>query len=240
LNKTRIRIWIGCAIALAVVIILAWWLFHSNTINVKMFTPGYIRDWVLAFGPWSVLVYIGIYVYNLVLIFPPNVPIALSAGLIFGHLAGAALIMVSALIGTSLTFWIGRSIERKYLDQLIQGRWKDVSDKLEHNGFITVLFLRVIPIVPFEILNYLCGLSRIRYRDFFCATLLGMIPSAVLYGFFGGTLGEINEWRDIFSFKIILGMGLAAIFITVTALVIFLRSKKTAGRRQTISHETKY
>ncbi|MBF0388095.1 MAG: TVP38/TMEM64 family protein [Candidatus Omnitrophica bacterium] len=227
MSKISLRILIILGLTAGVLVLVAWWMFHCNCINLKFFTPAFIRDKVLSFGPWSMLVYIAVYVINTLLIFPPNAPISLAAGLIFGPVKGAALIMISALIGTSLAFFIARMVERKFLDQFLQGRWKDVSDKLQNNGFMTILFLRIVPIVPFEILNYLSGLSRIRFKDFFLGTLFGMMPGAIVTGFFGGTLGEINSLGDILSPKLLLGVGLAIFFIGVPGIYYYLRLKAT-------------
>jgi uncharacterized membrane protein YdjX (TVP38/TMEM64 family) len=225
MNKMSFRILIIPGLAAGVLVFVAWWMFHCNCINLNFLTPAFIRDKVLSFGPWSMLVYIGVYVINTILVFPPNAPISLSAGLIFGPVKGAALIMISALIGTSLAFFIARMVERKFLDQFLQGRWKDVSDKLQNNGFMTILFLRIVPIVPFEILNYLSGLSRIRFKDFFLGTLLGMIPGAIVTGFFGGALGEINRLGDILSPTLLLGAGLVVVFVAVPGIYYYLKFK---------------
>jgi len=225
MNKISSRFLIIAGILAAVLIIVAWWLFHCNCVNLKIFTPAFIRETVLSYGHWSVLVYIGIYVLNTILIFPPNAPISLSAGLIFGHFWGAIIILVSAVIGTSAAFFIARLVERKFLDQLFQGKWKNFSNKLEKNGFLTVLFLRLIPIVPFEILNYLSGLSRISYKDFILGTFLGMIPGAIVTAYFGGTLGDINSLGDLFSPKILIAAGLLILFVGILAIYFFVRFK---------------
>lgn len=233
MNKVSFRILVTACIAAALFIIAAWWIFHGNFVNLKFFTPAFVRETVLSYGHWSVLVYILIYVFNTILVFPPNAPISLSAGLIFGHLGGAVIILVSAAIGTSAAFFIGRSVERKFLDQLLQGKWKGFSEKLEKNGFMTVLFLRLIPIVPFEILNYICGLSRISYKDFIAGTLLGMIPGAVVTAYFGGALGDINSLADLFSPRILAAGAVLILFVVIPAGYIFFRS---AAHRDHVDH----
>ena len=212
--------------AAGIFIILAWWLFHYGGVNLKFFTPAFIREKVLLFGHWAVVVYIGIYVFNTVLVFPPNAPISLSAGLIFGPFWGTVIILVSAAIGTSLAFGIARSLERKFIDRLIQGKWKSFNDKLAKNGFLTVLFLRMVPIVPFEILNYVCGLSRISYKDFVSGTVLGMVPGAVMTAYFGGTLGTINSWRDLFSPNILIAVGILLLCVAIPAAYVYIRSRR--------------
>jgi len=225
MSKISSRFLITAGLVTAVFIVVAWWMFDFNFVNLKFFTPAFIRETVLSYGHWSVLIYIGIYVINAILIFPPNAPISLSAGLIFGHFWGAVIILVSAVIGTSAAFFIARLVERTFLDQLLQGKWKNFSDKLEKNGFLTILFLRLIPIVPFEVLNYLSGLSRISYKDFILGTFLGMIPGAVATAYLGGTLGDINSLGDLFSPKILIAAGLLILFVVTPAVYIFVRFK---------------
>jgi hypothetical protein len=101
---------------------------------------------------------------------------------------------------------------------------------------MTVLFFRVVPLVPYEVLNYFCGLSKIKFRDYFWATFLGLIPGVVIAAFFGGSLGEINSVRDIFSSRFIFAIGLMVLIIAVPALYkIFNKSKK--GEKMTPTPE---
>ncbi|MDE2223454.1 MAG: TVP38/TMEM64 family protein [Candidatus Omnitrophica bacterium] len=226
MNKISSRVLIAAGIAAALFITVAWWIVHYDWVSLKFLTPSFIREKVLSYGQWSVLAYLAIYLINTLLIFPPNAPISLSAGLIFGHLWGGVIILVSAGISTSAAFFIARCVERKYLDRLLQGKWRDFSDKLAKKGFLTILLLRLVPIVPFEILNYASGLSRISYKDFLLGTFLGMIPGAFVTAYFGGTLGDLDSFDDLLSPKILITAGLLVLFLSIPAIYLFVRFKR--------------
>ena len=209
----------------AVVVMTAWWLMHVNGVDLSFLTPAFVRDHIQAYGHWAILVYIAVYVFNTILIFPPNTPITLAAGLIFGAFWGGVWIMVSAVIGTSLAFFISRSLGRKSMEPLIQGRWEDVNERLGRNGFLAVLLLRLIPVLPFEILNYLCGLSKIAYWDFIAGTFLGLLPGAFLTAFIGGELGTVARWNDLLTPRIITAAVLAGAVVGVTLLITVIKRK---------------
>ncbi|PJC48857.1 MAG: hypothetical protein CO035_01255, partial [Candidatus Omnitrophica bacterium CG_4_9_14_0_2_um_filter_42_8] len=91
---------------------------------------------------------------------------------------------------------------------------------------ITILFFRIVPLVPYEVLNYACGLSKIKFRDYFLATFLGIIPGVIVSAFFGGSLGEIKSMRDIFSPKFLVAIGLM-IFIMAIPIIYRVIRKRT-------------
>jgi uncharacterized membrane protein YdjX (TVP38/TMEM64 family) len=134
--------------------------------------------------------------------------------------------MLGAMIGTSITFFISRFFGRALVEKALKGKFKDLDEKLEKNGFMTVLFFRVVPLVPYEVLNYFCGLSKIKFRDYFWATFLGLIPGVVIAAFFGGSLGEISSIRDIFSPKFLIAVGLMVLIIVVPVLYKFLIKRR--------------
>ena len=90
---------------------------------------------------------------------------------------------------------------------------------------MTILFFRVIPLVPYEVLNYSGGLSGIKFKDYFLATFLGIIPGVVISAFFGGSLGEIKSIRDIGAPQFLIAIGLMVFIIAVPALYQIVRKK---------------
>ena len=166
-----------------VVVGVIWYFVQCKCIDFKLITPTSIRDYIQSFGQLSVVAYLVAYVLNTISVFPPIAPLSLAAGFAFGSVWGAALLMVAALIGTSLTFIISRFFGRKFIEKMLKGKFKDLDEKLEKNGFLTVLFFRVIPLIPYEVLNYACGLSKIKFKDYFFATFLGLIPGVIVAAF---------------------------------------------------------
>ncbi|MEW6008146.1 MAG: TVP38/TMEM64 family protein [Candidatus Omnitrophota bacterium] len=230
-NYTGIVIKLLIGIAL---IIGAWWVVKCQCVNLKSLTPASLRDFIQSFGRLAVLVYILAYALNTVSIVPPIAALSLAAGLIFGALWGAVYLMAGAMIGISLTFMISRHFGRGLVDKILKGKFKDLDEKLAQNGFMTVLFFRVIPLVPYEVLNYAAGLSRIKFKDYFWATFLGLIPGVVTAAFFGGSLGEIRGIKDILSPKFLIAIGLMAIIILIP--VIYQIARKHFSK----TNETNY
>jgi uncharacterized membrane protein YdjX (TVP38/TMEM64 family) len=121
---------------------------------------------------------------------------------------------------------ISRYFGRNLIDKMLKGKFKDLDDKLAKNGFMTILFFRVVPLVPYEILNYAGGLSRIKFKDYFLATFLGLIPGVIISAFFGGSLGEIKSFKDIFAPKFLIALGLMAGIIAIPAVYLFFKKKR--------------
>lgn len=205
-----------------------WWLVKCQCISLKSFTPAAIRDYIQSFGRLAVLVYIFAYTLNTISIIPPIAALSLTAGLAFGAVWGAIYLMIAAILGTSATFMISRYFGRSLIEKMLRGKFKDLDERLAKNGFITILFFRVIPLIPYEILNYASGLSHIKFKDYFFATFLGLIPGVIVSAFFGGSLGEIKTIKDIFAPKFLIAIGLIVLILAVPA--IYQATKKKSHR----------
>lgn len=192
----------------------------------KPITPAALRDYIKGFGRLAAVVYVALYILNTIVLLPPIGILSLAAGLAFGKVWGAVLLMSGAVIGTSITFLISRFSGRSFVEKLMKDKFKSLDDLLEKKGFVTVLFFRVIPIVPYEALNYAGGLSKIKFWDYFFATFLGLIPGVIISAFFGGTLGEVKGLKDLISFKFILAAVVLAVFILIPVIYQYLKRKK--------------
>jgi len=183
-------------------------------------SPAAIRDWIGQFGTLGPVVYVLLYALNTVTLLPPIGILSLTAGLAFGPAGGFMAIMAGAAIGTSATFFISRRLGRSFVDRFLKGRFKSLDERLGQKGFQTVFFFRMIPIVPYEPLNYVSGLSKITFRDYAGATFLGLIPGAAAAAFLGDALLEP------FSKRFFIVAGAYALY-TVAVLVVSskLRSK---------------
>lgn len=150
---------------------------------------------------------------------------SLAAGLAFGSALGGLYLMLGAMIGTTSTFMVSRFFGRGLVDTMLKGKFKTLDEKLEKNGFMTILFFRIIPLVPYEVLNYASGLSRIKFKDYFLATFLGLIPGVIVSAFFGGSLGDVRGIRDLFTPKFLVSIGLMVLIIAIPAIYQTIRSR---------------
>jgi len=213
-----------------IIVASVWWLVKCQCINLGAFTPSSLRGYIQSFGRFAAIIYIIAYCLNTVSIFPPIAPLSLTAGVAFGAIWGAVYLMIGAIIGTTATFMISRFFGRGLAERMLKGRFRNLDEKLERNGFMTILFFRVIPIVPYEVLNYASGLSKIKFKDYFFATILGIIPGVVISAFFGGSLGEIRGIKDIFAPKFLIAVGLMAMVIAIPAIYQILKNKRKKRR----------
>jgi uncharacterized membrane protein YdjX (TVP38/TMEM64 family) len=223
----------------AVLVAIVLWMVKCQCINLKSLTPAALRDFIQSFGKLAVLAYIIAYALNTVSIMPPIAALSLTAGLAFGAVWGALYLMFGAMIGTTVTFMISRYFGRVLIEKMLKGKFmawamggptialwlKDLDEKLAKNGFMTILFFRVIPLVPYEVLNYAGGLSRIKFKDYFLATLLGLIPGVIISAFFGGSLGEIKSFKDIFAPKFLIAIGLMVLIIAVPTIYQIVKKR---------------
>lgn len=143
-----------------------------------------IKTFVLSFGLLAPFVFILLFTLAPLIFFPDGI-LALAGGLIFGFYAGSFYIMIGALCGGTLSFYLARVYGTWLREKLAHEKLINFQKSVKKHGFIMVLLLRLVPLVPFNIISYSAGFSTIRYRDFFFATLLGMAPGVLVYANIG-------------------------------------------------------
>jgi uncharacterized membrane protein YdjX (TVP38/TMEM64 family) len=99
---------------------------------------------------------------------------------IFGSYFGFLYVWLGTMIGSSLAFFIGRYLGRDFAASLIGDRLKKYDEAIERNGFATVLYLRLL-YFPFTPMNFGMGLTRVRFRDYFSGTAVGIIVGAFIF-----------------------------------------------------------
>jgi len=213
-----------------IILIILWWIVKSQFNNFRHFTPDSIRDFLEIFGKKAAIVYILAYAINTILPFPPLAILSLTAGLAFGKLWGAVYLMTGAMLGASVAFFLSRSLAKDIIEKVLKGKIKDLDEEMKTKGFVTVLFFRLIPIIPHEVLNYASGLTKISFRDYFFATLIGIIPGVMISAYFGGELDKVDSIRDLISFKFIITTVVIIAVILTPVIYKFLSRKKKSGQ----------
>ena len=124
---------------------------------------------------YAPLIFIACYMVGCIVAAPATI-FVVTAGIIWGWEFGGTYSLLGGVLGASVSFFIGRFIGGGLLTKLgKQGR--RVERQLETGGFHSMLILRLVPLVPFPVLNYAGGVARMRFRDYFFATLIGAAPS---------------------------------------------------------------
>jgi uncharacterized membrane protein YdjX (TVP38/TMEM64 family) len=160
-------------------------------------------------GFWAPVVFMMIYTVGVCLFLPGTLLTGLGAA-IFGAYWGFVYVWFGAMGGASAAFFIGRTLGREFASSLIGDKLKKYDDAIERNGFATVLYLRLV-YFPFTPMNFGMGLTRVRFRDYFIGTGLGIMVGTFIFTFFIGTLKDVwasGNWAELISFKVFFSIAL--------------------------------
>ena len=118
----------------------------------------------------------------------PGAVMTIAAGLAFGAWWGSLWSLLGADLGALVAFGAGRFLGKAFVEHLIGERFQNVLERLERNGFYITLYLRIVPVIPYNAFNLLAGASPITFRDYFWASMIGMVPGTVLFAMLGDAL----------------------------------------------------
>ena len=137
-------------------------------------------------GPLGAAYFAAVYVVAEVLALPA-VPLTASAGYLFGAVEGTAIVLFSATIAASVSFLIGRSLLRSWVERVAgeSAQFQAIDRAVASEGFKIILLLRLSPIFPFALSNYFYGLTAVEFGPYLAATLLGFAPGTFLYVYSG-------------------------------------------------------
>jgi uncharacterized membrane protein YdjX (TVP38/TMEM64 family) len=185
-----------------------------------------VRAWVEQFGPWGPVLFVLLYVLAVVLLVPGSV-LALSAGLAYGAW-GLPLALMAATTGAGLSFLIGRYIAQKQVRLLARRRpvLRAVECAVSEGGWRIVGLVRLSPLLPFSLLNYFFGVTRIPFRHYLPATFFGIIPGTSVNVFVAaaGHAASLDGLRNPLRLAL-LGVGLV---VTVVVCAYILRRVRIA------------
>jgi uncharacterized membrane protein YdjX (TVP38/TMEM64 family) len=184
-------------------------------------SAGRVRDWVEDAGVWAPVTFVVVSAALTVAFFPGPL-LAGASGLLFGTAAGFPLSLTAAVLGASAAFTIGRTVGRDAAERLAGPRVLAVRDAIGRRGFLAVLYARILPGIPYNLVNYGAGLTTIRLPVFAAATALGAAPRAFAYTALGGSLDDLGSPEAIVAFAVLVVMA-------VGGVVAFRRSGSGAG-----------
>lgn len=134
---------------------------------------------------YSTLVYILIFIIKPFLILVPSNVLVIIGGILFGPVKGFLLNMLGFFISGTISFYISRLLGRDFVEGIVGKRFIKLDRNLEERGFKILFLLRLPPVLPYDALSYACGLTKIKYRDFIAASLLGVVPETICYSIMG-------------------------------------------------------
>lgn len=172
-----------------------------------------IETFVSGFGRFAPLAYIGLLALSIIVSQIPNVPLAIASGMLFGTLWGGIYSIIGGMLGAIACFYIARFLGVTFIKKVI-GQIPCFSERCKEKHLVLLVFLsRLVPFFSFDLVSYCAGLTNIKAKTFFVATLLGMIPMTFLFTHLGG------EIRIHSSVSLILNCIILIIFLLLPLLV---------------------
>ena len=177
-----------------------------------------MRDWVDEAGVWAPVAFVLISACLTVVLFPGPL-LAGASGLLFGTALGFPLSLTAAVLGACMAFLLARSMGRDAVERLAGPRVTRLRSAIGRRGFLAVLYARILPAVPYNLVNYAAGLAPIGLGSFAAATALGAAPRAFAYTALGGSLGNLRSPEAAIAVAVLVVMGL-------TGIVLLARERK--------------
>jgi uncharacterized membrane protein YdjX (TVP38/TMEM64 family) len=148
-----------------------------------------LKAWITSLGAWGPIFYVGLYCVACVLVLPGSA-LTLIAPALFGPVTAFILVTLGSNLGANLSFWIARKLGKKLVQSLLGEKLKNQTLTVDRHGLHFVMFLRLVPLFPFSLLNYLCGFSPLKWWHYGVGTFLGMLPGTFAYVSLGNVVNQ--------------------------------------------------
>lgn len=172
--------------------------------------------------------FMAIYIVQTVLSLPGAAILSLAAGAIFGAIWGTLYASIAATIGATLAFLVSRYLLRDLVLSRFGPRLEGMNRELESRGLSYLLFLRLVPVFPFFLINLAAGLTRLPLRTFFFGTIFGILPAGFVLVNAGASLASVESLAEIASPRVLGSLALLGLFALIPALYHRFQRRKHA------------
>lgn len=179
-----------------------------------------LREYLRSFGAWAPIVSALLMILQSVLFPLPAFLVTVANGLVFGAFWGTLLSWSSAMVGAVICWGIGRALGRPAVEKMVSKKALGFADRFfERWGNNSVLIARLIPVVSFDVVSYVAGVTSISFLGFFIATGIGQLPATIVYSVLGQNLPKTAS------------LGLYAFGALAALLVLGFTLKKVLEKR---------
>lgn len=191
--------------------------FYRDQINLTT-----LDAWLSSLGLWAPVGFVALYAVATVA-FVPGAIVTLAGGALFGPIWGSVWNLTGATLGATLAFLVARYLAGDLVERRAGGLLKRLIDGVDAEGWRFVAFVRLVPLFPFNLSNYVLGLTRIPFHHYVLATLVCMAPGAVAYTWLGHAgRGALAGETDAVRYGL-LALGLLAAIALLPRLIGRLR-----------------
>jgi uncharacterized membrane protein YdjX (TVP38/TMEM64 family) len=192
---------------------------------------GALEERLSGMGIRGALIYAAVWILASLLFVPGSI-LTLGAGYLFGLAGGLAVVWLSAIVAATLGFGIARYVARNRVERLARSsrRFGAIDEAVGENDWKLVSLLRLSPLVPFSLSNYLYGLSAVRFGPYLAATAIASLPGLFFYAYLGAAGKSLSERGSLGPWEwTLLGVGIAT---TVATTVVVTRVAKRELRKK--------
>ena len=177
------------------------WVFNG-TINARA-----VEVWVASFGVWGPIGFVLLYGVATVAMVPGSI-FDFAGGVLFGPYLGTLLDLIGGTLGAALSFLVARYLARDWVEIRAGPRTQTIMRSVDADGWKFVAFVRLVPIFPYNIMNYLLGMTRIPFHHYIIATVVFMAPSTIVYTWIGyaGRAAIAGDTDNLYYALIALGL----------------------------------
>lgn len=181
---------------------------------------------VSALGWYAPLVFIACYAVATVL-FMPGILFTLAGGALFGPVYGTLYNLVGATLGATLAFLAARYIAYDWVAERTGNRLRQLVEGVEEEGWRFVAFARLVPLFPFNLLNYALGLTRLRLSHYVITSFVFMAPGGAAYTYLGYAGREVASGGEDFIRKALLALAVIATIAFASRILMKMRRKQS-------------
>ena len=189
----------------------------------RYLTVPQIQSFVAGLGTWGPVAFMLLYAIGPAFLVP-GLPFDLAAGILFGPVWGTVYSLVGATAGATVAFLGARTVGREWTEARLSGPLKKLKEGVDKGGWEFVAFVRLVPVIPFNLLNYALGLTRIGLVPYVLASFVFMAPAAAVYVYAGWAGGEAIAGEGTIS------QTLVRVLVALTALGLLALVPRLAVR----------
>ena len=208
-----------CILILAGVVLFFWLDLGSYlTLTNLQHHRSQLTDWYQNHPLLMVLLFMLVYILQTALALPGAAILSLAAGAVFGPLVGTLSAVTAATIGATASVLLTRYLLRDLVMKRFGDRLALINSEIQQRGVNYLLFLRLVPLFPFFLVNLASGLTTIPIRTFMVTTALGILPAGFLFIQAGAAVGQIQTTADILSTRVLLSLVALGILALIPAI----------------------
>ncbi len=229
MDKKTIKRWLPLiVIAALMVIAFASGLHEKISLQIIQDNKEALLDTVASHPLMTALGFMAVYIVFVALSLPAATLLTLAGGFLFGAWSGTFYVVTAATTGATILFFIAQTSLGEALRTKAGGLYKRVEGNMKDNAVGYLLFMRLVPIFPFFLVNIVAALFNVKPRIFILTTFFGIIPGSFVFANLGTQLATITDLGDLVSKQTLLAFALLGLFALIPTVYKQIKGRSSA------------